>query len=126
MSLGWWIDGCKWFCIMLLVVIYFYVVVRYDECYVYVMVFVDVLGVVINDDWDVFGMCVFGSNFVIFEGVELLEFGVCGGFEVGDFFFYMECNLVVGFFYVLVLLGIVEVVDVIVCWWVIDDVCVCM
>src|SRR3712207_6916294 len=50
----------------------------------YAMVPVDAPGVVVHDDWDALGMRASGSNSVSFEGVELPEPGVRGGFRAGD------------------------------------------
>src|SRR3954452_10485276 len=68
-------------------------------------------GVVINDDWDALGMRASGSNSVTFDGVELPESGVRGGFEAGDPLPYMERNLGAGLFHASASLGIAESAD---------------
>jgi alkylation response protein AidB-like acyl-CoA dehydrogenase len=75
------------------------------------MVPADAPGVVINDDWDALGMRASGSNSVAFDGVELPESGVRGGFEAGDPLPYMERNLVAGLFHASASLGIAEAAD---------------
>ena len=66
----------------------------------------DAPGVVINDDWDALGMRASGSHSVSFEGVELADSGVRGGFMAGDPVPYMERNLVAGLFHASASLGI--------------------
>lgn len=68
------------------------------------------MGVEIYEDWDVFGMWVFGSYLVMFIEVEVFVVVLCGGFVIGDVYVYMECNIVVGVLHVVVSFGIVEVV----------------
>jgi alkylation response protein AidB-like acyl-CoA dehydrogenase len=108
---GWRIDGRKWFCTMSPAATHLYVAVTYDERYAYAMVPADAPGVVINDDWDALGMRASGSNSVTFDGVELPESGVRGGFEAGDPLPYMERNLVAGLFHASASLGIAEAAD---------------
>src|SRR5205807_2140913 len=78
------------------------------ERYAYAMVPADAPGVVVHDDWDALGMRASGSNSVSFEGVELPEPGVRGGFRTGDPLPYMERNLVAGLFHAAASLGIAE------------------
>jgi alkylation response protein AidB-like acyl-CoA dehydrogenase len=108
---GWRIDGRKWFCTMSPAATHLYVAVSYDGRYAYAMVPADARGVVINDDWDALGMRASGSNSVTFDGVELPESGVRGGFEAGDPLPYMERNLVAGLFHASASLGIAESAD---------------
>jgi alkylation response protein AidB-like acyl-CoA dehydrogenase len=108
---GWRIDGRKWFCTMSPAATHLYVAVRYDERYAYAMAPADAPGVVINDDWDALGMRASGSNSVTFDGVELPESGVRGGFGAGDPLPYMERNLVAGLFHASASLGIAEAAD---------------
>jgi alkylation response protein AidB-like acyl-CoA dehydrogenase len=113
---GWRIDGRKAFCTMSPAATHLYVAVRYEdedgtERYAYAMVPTDVPGVVVHDDWDALGMRASGSNSVSFEGVELPEPGVRGGFRVGDATPYMERNLVAGLFHAAASLGIAESAD---------------
>jgi alkylation response protein AidB-like acyl-CoA dehydrogenase len=68
-------------------------------------------GVVIHDDWDALGMRASGSHSISFEGVELPESGVRGGFPVGDALPYMERNLVAGLFHAAAALGTAEHAD---------------
>jgi alkylation response protein AidB-like acyl-CoA dehydrogenase len=113
---GWRIDGRKMFCTMSPVATDLYVAVTYAdddgiERYAYAMVPTDAPGVVIDDDWDALGMRASGSNSVSFEGVELPESGVRGGFHAGDPVPYMERNLVAGLFHAAASLGIAESAD---------------
>ena len=113
---GWRIDGRKTFCTMSPAATDLYVAVSYAdregaERYAYAMVPTDAPGVVINDDWDALGMRASGSNSIAFEGVELPEAGVRGGFRAGDPLPYMERNLVAGLFHAAASLGIAESAD---------------
>ena len=113
---GWRIDGHKLFCTMSPAATDLYVAVTCadgdaTERYAYAMVPTDALGVVVHDDWDALGMRASGSNSVSFEGVELPELGVRGGFPVGDPVPYMERNLVAGLFHAAASLGIAESAD---------------
>jgi alkylation response protein AidB-like acyl-CoA dehydrogenase len=113
---GWRIDGRKMFCTMSPAATDLYVAVTYagddgSERYAYAMVPTDAAGVVVNDDWDALGMRASGSNSVSFEGVELPEAGVRGGFRAGDPVPYMERNLVAGLFHASASLGIAETAD---------------
>jgi len=81
------------------------------ERYAYAMVPADQRGVVVHDDWDALGMRASGSNSISFEGVQLPESGVRGGFRAGDPVPYMERNLVAGLFHAAASLGIAESAD---------------
>ena len=110
---GWRIDGRKTFCTMSPAATDLYVAVTHadgdgSERYAYAMVPTDAPGVVIHDDWDALGMRASGSNSISFEGVELPESGVRGGFRAGDPLPYMERNLVAGPFHAAASLGIAE------------------
>jgi alkylation response protein AidB-like acyl-CoA dehydrogenase len=111
---GWRIDGRKMFATMSATDLY--VAVTYAdgdgvERYAYAMVPTDAPGVVVHDDWDALGMRASGSNSVSFDGVELPESGVRGGFRAGDPLPYMERNLVAGLFHAAASLGIAESAD---------------
>jgi L-evernosamine nitrososynthase len=113
---GWRIDGRKMFCTMSPAATDLYVAVTAAdgegvERYAYAMVPTDAPGVVVHDDWDALGMRASGSNSVSFEGVELPESGVRGGFRAGDPLPYMERNLVAGLFHAAASLGIAESAD---------------
>jgi alkylation response protein AidB-like acyl-CoA dehydrogenase len=112
---GWRIDGRKTFCTMSPAATDLYVAVTYDDAgterYAYAMVPTGAAGVVIEDDWDALGMRASGSNSVSFDGVELPESGVRGGFRAGDPLPYMERNLVSGLFHAAASLGIAESAD---------------
>jgi alkylation response protein AidB-like acyl-CoA dehydrogenase len=108
---GWRIDGHKWFCTMSPAATHLYVAVTSENRYAYAMVPADAPGVTVNDDWDALGMRASGSNSVTFDGVELPESGVRGGFEAGDPLPYMERNLVAGLFHAAASLGIAEAAD---------------
>jgi alkylation response protein AidB-like acyl-CoA dehydrogenase len=113
---GWRIDGRKTFCTMSPAATDLYVAVSHVdddgvERYAYAMVPTDTPGVVVEDDWDAMGMRASGSNSVSFEGVELPEAGVRGGFPAGDPVPYMERNLVAGLFHAAASLGIAESAD---------------
>jgi alkylation response protein AidB-like acyl-CoA dehydrogenase len=110
---GWRIDGHKWFCTMSPAATHLYVAVTCagEERYAYATVPINAPGVTVNDDWDALGMRASGSNSVTFDGVELPESGVRGGFEAGDPLPYMERNLVAGLFHASASLGIAEAAD---------------
>jgi L-evernosamine nitrososynthase len=110
---GWRIDGRKMFCTMSPAATDFYVAVTCadEDRYAYAMVPTDAAGVVVHDDWDGLGMRASGSHSVSFEGVELPEAGVRGGFRAGDPVPYMERNLVAGLFHASASLGIAESAD---------------
>ena len=113
---GWRIDGHKLFCTMSPAATDLYVAVTFadgdaTERYAYAMVPTHAPGVVVHDDWDALGMRASGSNSVSFEGVELPEAGVRGGFPIGDPVPYMERNLVAGLFHAAASLGIAESAD---------------
>jgi alkylation response protein AidB-like acyl-CoA dehydrogenase len=113
---GWRIDGRKMFATMSPAATDLYVAVTYadgegTEHYAYAMVPADAPGVVVHDDWDALGMRASGSNSISFEGVQLPESGVRGGFRAGDPVPYMERNLVAGLFHAAASLGIAESAD---------------
>jgi L-evernosamine nitrososynthase len=113
---GWRIDGHKLFCTMSPAATDLYVAVTFAdgdgaERYAYAMVPTHVPGVVVHDDWDALGMRASGSNSVSFEGVELPDGGVLGGFPAGEPLPYMERNLVAGLFHAAASLGIAESAD---------------
>jgi alkylation response protein AidB-like acyl-CoA dehydrogenase len=112
---GWRIDGHKLFCTMSPAATDLYVAVTYaddgSERYAYAMVPTRAVGVVVHDDWDALGMRASGSNSVSFEGVELPDGGVLGGFPAGESLPYMERNLVAGLFHAAASLGIAESAD---------------
>jgi alkylation response protein AidB-like acyl-CoA dehydrogenase len=115
---GWRIDGRKTFCTMSPAATHLYVAVRYadsegGERYAYAMVPTSARGVVVHDDWDALGMRASGSNSISFDGVEMPESGVRGGFRAGDPTPYMERNLVAGLFHAAASLGIAESADLI-------------
>jgi alkylation response protein AidB-like acyl-CoA dehydrogenase len=109
---GWRIDGHKLFCTMSPAATDLYVAVTYADDktvrYAYAMVPTHAVGVVVHDDWDALGMRASGSNSVSFEGVELPDGGVLGGFPAGEPLPYMERNLVAGLFHAAASLGIAE------------------
>ena len=113
---GWRIDGRKTFCTMAPAATDLYVAVTHadqegGERYAYAMVHTDTPGVTIHDDWDALGMRASGSNTITFDGVELPEHGVRGGFRAGDPLPYMQRNLVAGPFHAAASLGIAESAD---------------
>jgi alkylation response protein AidB-like acyl-CoA dehydrogenase len=113
---GWRIDGRKMFCTMSPAATDLYVAVTYTdreglERYAYAMVPAHTPGIVIHDDWDALGMRASGSNSVSFEGVELPESAVRGGFRAGDPLPYMERNLHAGLFHAAASLGIADSAD---------------
>ena len=65
-------------------------------------------GVVVHDDWDALGMRASGSNSVSFDGVELPEAVLRGGFPLGHAAPFMERNLTAGLFHASASLGIAE------------------
>jgi alkylation response protein AidB-like acyl-CoA dehydrogenase len=109
---GWRIDGRKMFCTMSPAASHLYVAVTCDgERYAYATVPTDAPGVVVHDDWDALGMRASGSHSISFDGVELPESGVRGGFAAGDALAYMDRNLVAGLFHAAASLGIAEAAD---------------
>jgi alkylation response protein AidB-like acyl-CoA dehydrogenase len=113
---GWRIDGRKVFCTMSPGATHLYASVRYMDAdgverYAYAMVPTDAAGVTVHDDWDALGMRASGSNSVSFEGVELPESGIRGGFRAGDPTPYIERNLMAGLFHASASLGIAESAD---------------
>jgi alkylation response protein AidB-like acyl-CoA dehydrogenase len=113
---GWRVDGHKMFCTMSPAATDLYVAVTCadgdgTERYAYAMVPTHAPGVVVHDDWDALGMRASGSNSVSFEGVELSDGGVLGGFPAGEPLPYMERNLVAGLFHAAASLGIAESAD---------------
>jgi alkylation response protein AidB-like acyl-CoA dehydrogenase len=105
---GWRIDGRKAFCTMSPAATHLYASVTAADRYAYATMPVDARGVVVHDDWDAVGMRASGSHSISFDGVELPESGVRGGFPLGDAVPYMERNLVAGLFHAAASLGIAE------------------
>jgi alkylation response protein AidB-like acyl-CoA dehydrogenase len=109
---GWRIDGRKAFCTMSPAATVLYTAVTFangkGDRYGYARVPAGTPGVVIHDDWDALGMRASGTNTVSFEGVELPEDALRGGFATGDAIAYMESNLTAGLFHASASLGIAE------------------
>jgi alkylation response protein AidB-like acyl-CoA dehydrogenase len=110
---GWRIDGRKIFCTMspAATTLYTAVTFRDDEGaerYGYALVPVEAPAVIVHDDWDALGMRASGSHSVTFDGVELPESVLRGGFPVGHPVPFMERNLAVGLFHASASLGIAE------------------
>jgi alkylation response protein AidB-like acyl-CoA dehydrogenase len=110
---GWRIEGRKAFCTMSPAATVLYTAVTFangkGDRYGYARVPTDTPGVVIHDDWDALGMRASGTNTVSFDGVELPESALGGGFPIGDAVAYMEANLTAGLFHASASLGIAEV-----------------
>ena len=110
---GWRIDGRKIFCTMSPAATVLYTAVGFtgphgEERYSYAMVPAAAKGVTIHDDWDALGMRASGSHSVSFDGVELPDNAVRGGFLAGDLVPYLERNLTAGLFHASASLGIAE------------------
>ncbi len=110
---GWRIDGRKTFCTGSPGATVLYASVSYvdpegTQRYAFAPVPADTPGVVMHDDWDALGMRASGSQSVSFEGVELPEHAVRGGFPAGDARGYIERNLPAGLFHASASLGIAE------------------
>jgi alkylation response protein AidB-like acyl-CoA dehydrogenase len=110
---GWRIDGRKVFCTMAPAATVLFTAVTFvdddgRERYGYARVPAGAPGVVVHDDWDALGMRASGSNSVSFEGVELPEAALRGGFPAGSATDYMESNLTAGLFHASASLGIAE------------------
>jgi alkylation response protein AidB-like acyl-CoA dehydrogenase len=110
---GWRIDGRKIFCTMSPAATVLYTAVRFTdpgrgERYGYARVPTDAPGVVVHDDWDALGMRASGSHSITFDGVELPESALGGGFPIGSPQPYMETNLTAGLFHASASLGIAE------------------
>jgi alkylation response protein AidB-like acyl-CoA dehydrogenase len=110
---GWRIDGRKAFCTMAPAATVLFTAVRFvdddgRERYGYARVPAGTPGVVVHDDWDALGMRASGTNSVSFEGVELPESALRGGFPVGSATAYMDSNLSAGLFHASASLGIAE------------------
>ena len=114
---GWRIEGHKVFCTMSPAATDLYVAVTLTdgdgvERYAYAMVPAEAPGVVVHEDWgNALGMRASGSNSISFEGVELPEHAVRGGFRAGDPLPYIERNLVAGLFHAAASLGVAESAD---------------
>jgi alkylation response protein AidB-like acyl-CoA dehydrogenase len=110
---GWRIDGRKAFCTMSPAATVLYTAVTFangrGERYGYARIPSDAPGVTILDDWDALGMRASGTNTVSFEGVQLPDDALKGGFAIGDAVAYMESNLNAGLFHASASLGIAEV-----------------
>ena len=110
---GWLVEGRKIFCTMSPAATVLYTAVRFvdprrGERYGYARVPADAPGVVVHDDWDALGMRASGSHSISFEGVELPEAALGGGFPLGSAEPYMEANLTAGLFHASASLGIAE------------------
>jgi alkylation response protein AidB-like acyl-CoA dehydrogenase len=110
---GWRIDGHKIFCTMAPAATVLYTGVTFTgedgaERYGYARVPADTPGVKINDDWDALGMRASGSHSVTFDGAEIAESELRGGFPVGNALPYIETNLTAGLFHAAASLGIAE------------------
>jgi alkylation response protein AidB-like acyl-CoA dehydrogenase len=110
---GWRVDGSKVFCTMSPAATVLYTAVTFTddsgrERYGYAQVPADTPGVIVHDDWDALGMRASGSNSVTFDGAELPESALRGGFAAGDPVPYMDSNLTAGLFHASASLGIAE------------------
>jgi alkylation response protein AidB-like acyl-CoA dehydrogenase len=110
---GWRVDGRKIFCTMSPAATTLLVAVRFEgrsgeERYGYAMVPTGTPGVTVEGDWDALGMRASGSDSVTFDGVELPESALRGGFRVGDASAYVQRNLTAGLFHAASSLGIAE------------------
>ena len=110
---GWRLDGRKIFCTMSPAATVIYTAVAFSDGergdrYGYARVPSGAPGVVVHNDWDALGMRASGSHSVSFEGVELPESALRGGFATGDALPYMESNLTAGLFHASASLGIAE------------------
>ena len=110
---GWRIDGRKAFCTMAPAATVLFTAVTFvddegRERYGYARVPAGTPGVVVHDDWDALGMRASGSHSVSFDGVELPESALRGGFPAGSATAYMESNLTAGLFHASASLGIAE------------------
>ena len=110
---GWKVDGRKAFCTMSPAATVLFTAVRFEapdgsERYGYARVPADAPGVVVHDDWDALGMRASGTNSVTYDGVELPEAALRGGFPTGDPIPFMESNLTAGLFHASASLGIAE------------------
>ncbi|HWM08549.1 MAG TPA: acyl-CoA dehydrogenase family protein [Solirubrobacteraceae bacterium] len=110
---GWRIDGRKVFCTMSPAATVLQTAVTFAgddgvERYGYAAVDPGAAGVRVHDDWDALGMRASGSHSVTFDGVEVPEDALRGGFPIGDADAYMDRNLVAGLFHASASLGIAE------------------
>ena len=110
---GWRIDGRKIFCTLSPAATVLYTAVTFTDAegtdrYGYARIPADEPGVTIHDDWDALGMRASGSNSVTFEGVQLPESALRGGFPVGSALQYLDNNLTAGLFHASASLGIAE------------------
>jgi alkylation response protein AidB-like acyl-CoA dehydrogenase len=110
---GWRIDGRKAFCTMSPAATVLFTAVTFVddagvERYGYAQVPTAAAGVEIEGDWDALGMRASGSHSVSFDGVELPESALRGGFATGDARSYMDSNLTAGLFHASASLGIAE------------------
>jgi L-evernosamine nitrososynthase len=110
---GWQVDGRKIFCTLSPAATVLYTAVTFSDAegverYGYARIPAHQAGVTINDDWDGLGMRASGSNSVTFEGVELPESALRGGFPTGNALPYIDNNLAAGLFHASASLGIAE------------------
>ncbi len=113
---GWRIDGHKIMCTMspsatMLITAVTFTDTDGEERFAFAQIPSDTPGVEVLDDWDALGMRASGSNSVKFDGVELPETAIRGGFPTGDPLPYMERNLPAGIFHGSSSLGIAEAAD---------------
>ena len=110
---GWRVDGRKIFCTMSPAATVLFTAVRFTdpergERYGYARVPAGARGVVNHDDWDALGMRASGSHSITFDGVELPETALGGGFPTNSPEPYMEENLTAGVLHASASLGIAE------------------
>lgn len=110
---GWRIDGHKIFCTGSPAATILRTAVAFTdddgtERYAFVGISTDAPGVEIHGDWDALGMRASGSHSVSFNGVEVPDGSLRGGFTAGDATSYMERSLTAGLFHAAASLGIAE------------------
>jgi len=113
---GWRIDGHKVFCSMAPAATHLYAAVSFangdgSDHYAYAQIALPNPGVVVHDDWDALGMRASGSHSVSFEGAEIPEAALRGGWPAGEPAPYLERNLSAGLFHASASLGIAEAAE---------------